>query len=86
MVSELMFGIRAMIMQTMKRSGSSSGSEQLSPVAVMDFPSDDEEGGDGGADRDRGVPGACSSSFSLARLQSKCSSLNHQVLQDSVAM
>ena len=69
-----MFGVvraRAMVMQAMKRgSRSSSGAseaddkedqQQLSPVAVMDFPSDD----DGDADD------ACSPSFSLARLQSK---------------
>ena len=59
-------------MQAMKRgtrsnSGASEAEDkeeeqqQLSPVAVMDFPSDD----DGDADD------ACSPSFSLARLQSK---------------
>ena len=71
-----MFGVvraRAMVMQAMKRgSRSSSGAseaddkedqQQLSPVAVMDFPSDD----DGDAD----AAAACSPSFSLARLQSK---------------
>jgi len=62
-----------MVMQAMKRgSRSSSGAseaddkedqQQLSPVAVMDFPSDD----DGDAD----AAAACSPSFSLARLQSK---------------
>lgn len=58
------------------KEGSGSGSEaddkeQLSPVAVMDFPFDDDE--DDELRDDAGV--ACSSpSFSLARLQSKSSS------------
>ncbi|TKV95291.1 hypothetical protein SEVIR_9G353700v4 [Setaria viridis] len=60
--------------QAMKR-GSSSGAEaddkeeQLSPVAVMDFPFDDDEGEDGDEDGERDVAGACSPSFSLSRLQ-----------------
>ncbi|XP_062201498.1 uncharacterized protein LOC133904028 [Phragmites australis] len=66
--------------EAMKR-GSSSGSEvdddqeQLSPVAVMDFPFDDSgeagEGGGGDAEERRDDAGACSPSFddSLAGLQ-----------------
>nr|CAB3500356.1 unnamed protein product [Digitaria exilis] len=64
-----MFGGGRAIMQVMKRGSTSSVSEaddkevQLSPVAVMDFPFDDDEEGEDA--------GACSPSpsFSLERLQ-----------------
>ena len=60
--------------RVVSKEGSSSGSEaddkeQLSPVAVMDFPFDDDDD-----DELRDAAVACTPSFSLARLQSKSSS------------